>query len=211
MIKTIIFDMDGVLVDSLKYHWIAWEKTVEALGATYPKELDSQINGMSMKNSIELINKHSGQTLSYEEADRLKRDNVREFYFSKVEMFPGAYILLEELRKKGYNIAIASSSQREFIELVLDKFRIRQCFGFSISGDEVENSKPNPEIFLKCAEHFGSLPEECVVIEDAISGVEAAKNAGMKAIAVTTSHSREELSKADVIVENISLAGKTLF
>ena len=103
-----------------------------------------------------------------------------------------------------YKLALASSSPRELIDIFLDKSQLHDIFDFVISGEEVKNSKPNPEIFLKCSQYFNIKPEECLVIEDSVTGVQAAKSANMKCIAIVTSHKKEELSKADLVLDDLS-------
>ncbi len=107
-------------------------------------------------------------------------------------------------------MALASSSPPEFIDIFVDRFDLRKYFSFLISGEDIKHSKPDPEIFLMCAEKLNVAPEECIVIEDAISGIEAAKRAGMGCIAIAGSHPRDELNKADFIASDLAEAKKYL-
>ncbi|MFH0874436.1 MAG: HAD-IA family hydrolase [archaeon] len=119
------------------------------------------------------------------------------------KLFHGVIELLKLLKKNKYNIALASSSQRSHIDIVLKNNKIAGMFDFVISGLDVKFSKPNPEIFQKCAERFKSEPYECVVIEDAMNGVIAAKRAGMHCIAILSSTKKELLGEADILIDSI--------
>jgi len=128
----------------------------------------------------------------------------REVARGKIKPLEGAVELVMGLKKAGFELAIGSSTPKKNIEVVLESIGLAEVFHVRVGAEDVSRGKPDPEVFLKAAELIGVRPERCVVIEDAVAGIKAAKNAGMKAIAVTTTHPRERLAEADIIVERIA-------
>jgi HAD superfamily hydrolase (TIGR01509 family) len=144
--------------------------------------------------------------VSQEEFDRIteeKQENYRRRVASNIKPMPGAIELIKSLRKHGIKTAIASSAPPENVDIIIRGLGIEDCFQAFARGTEVAEGKPSPLVFLLAAEKLGVKPEKCVVIEDAIAGVAAAKNAGMKCIAVTNSHPRDKLNQADLVVDTL--------
>ena len=127
----------------------------------------------------------------------------REIARNKISAFPGVVELVRAIKGSGYRVAIGSSSPLENIEMVVTSLGIKEYFDAIVFGREVKESKPSPQIFLLAAERLGTEPERCVVIEDAVIGIEAAKSGGMKAVAVTNTHPKEKFTKADLITDSL--------
>jgi len=128
----------------------------------------------------------------------------REIVSKNVAAFPGAVELIRSLKKGGGKIAVGSSSPTETVHLIVEKLGVKDDFDTIVCGNEVTEGKPNPQIFLLAAKKLGAEPCKCVVIEDAVVGVAAAKNGGMRAVAVTNTHLREALKDADLIVDSLT-------
>ncbi|TDX45512.1 HAD family hydrolase [Orenia marismortui] len=204
-LKGIIFDMDGVIVDSEPIHYrvnqiilkdmnieISEEEYNSFIGVSNPDMWSIIKDRYDLKESLEdLVNKQNKITLEY----------LRD---SNINPINGIVKLLEELKNKGLKVALASSSSEKLIELVLNKFYIQQYFIETISGENFAKSKPDPQIFFHAAKKLKLKSEECVVIEDSKHGIEAATRANMKAIGYKNINSgNQDLSKADLIVESI--------
>jgi beta-phosphoglucomutase len=207
-LEAIIWDMDGVIADTIEYHFQAWKEELAKKGIDYTKE--HFIRFFGQRNDT-IIKDALGNDTSLEEIiaiNNAKQANFRRRIGNNIRPLPGAVELIKSLHAQGIRQAIASSAPPENIELITKTLGIRPCFQAVAFGKEVEESKPSPQIYLKAAEKLSVKPGNCVVFEDAIAGVEGAKSAGMKCVAVTNSHPGSRLKKADLIaetLENISL------
>lgn len=198
--KGVIFDMDGTLIASTEADFLAWKNTFEDYNKELTYETYFPLLGMKSQDVIKKILK-----LHAEEVDGALAKKM--FHFEEImktkgiDPIPFAEDLLKRLKKLPVKIALATSSRNMKMNLVMKKLNFLQYFDKTVTGEEVHNSKPHPDIFLKAAEKLKLHPEDCVVIEDAANGVTAAKSAGMKCIAITTTHSKEQLQHADIIID----------
>lgn len=208
MVKGIIFDMDGVLVNNMAVHFQAFAAMAERYNLSAEEGVDfTHLNGRGNDDIItalfpaEIIAAKGIQALADE-----KEALYREIYAPTITPNKGLITLLNDIHKAGLRCAVGSSGPRENVEFVLRKCNIEPFFEVRISGDMVTHCKPNPEIFLSAATQLGLEPSECLVFEDAISGVTAAKVAGMKVIALTTTHTRRQLEEvgAEMIVDDFT-------
>ncbi len=200
MTKALIFDLDGVIVDTAHYHFIAWQRLAKELGITFTEKENERLKGVSRMRSLEIILEIGGVSLSSEEMEELATKKNARFveYVEAIkpeEIFPGVKEMITNLRSKGYKIALASSSKNA--EMVLRLLQIKNLFDAVVDGTMITHSKPDPEIFLLAASRLGIDPSQCVVFEDAEAGVEAAIAAGMKCVGVG---STEQLGKANLVV-----------
>jgi beta-phosphoglucomutase len=200
VIKAIIFDLDGVIVDTAHYHFVAWQRLAKELGVNFSLEDNERLKGVSRIRSLEIILEIGGITLPKEKMEEFAVLKNKWFleYVSAIkpeEIFPKVKELIIEMKKQGYKIALGSSSKNA--ELVLELLKIKHLFDAIADGNMITKSKPNPEIFLLAASKLGVSPSECVVFEDAVAGVEAALAAGMKCVGIG---SAEQLGKANLII-----------
>ncbi len=201
LIKAIIFDLDGVIVDTAHYHYLAWKKLAEEFGFELTPDDNERLKGVSRIRSMEIVMELGRVTLSEEE--KIAHANRKNEWFIEYirsmkpdEVFPGVIALIEELRTSQFKVALASSSKNA--SMVLDILGIRELFDAIVDGTMITHSKPHPEIFLMAASRLGIDPSECLVFEDAEAGVEAALAAGMKCVGVGKA---ELLGKADCVIE----------
>jgi beta-phosphoglucomutase len=200
----VIFDMDGVLADTAHPHYESWQVVAERWGVEISWEDFERTFGRPNHQIIpELLGRRAGPE-EIRQIDRLKEAAFRDILRRELQPVPGAVGLIEELHAAGFRLAVGSSGPRENIELVLDALGVADRFGAVISGWDVERGKPHPEVFLKAARGIGVEPGRCLVIEDVPAGVEAAHAAGMKCLAVTTTHPAESLRGADVVRKDLS-------
>jgi beta-phosphoglucomutase family hydrolase len=199
-----IFDWDGVIIDSGKLHEQSWRRLAAELGKSIAP--DSFIRGFGMK-SARIIEEIHGWAKDPAEIARLtnrKEALYREIVGrSEIAALPGAAEWLARLREAGVACAVASSTQRLNIDAVLARIGLQEAFGAIVSAEDVVHGKPHPEVFLKAAERLKIAPERCVVFEDAHVGIEAGHAAGMKVVAVTTTHRADELGTADLVVSRL--------
>jgi HAD superfamily hydrolase (TIGR01509 family) len=205
MKKAVIFDMDGVIVDSEPLHALHLQKFLIQLGVREPQRFKTNIKGVNATQTWTMLRDEFG--LDYEIEELVMQS--RESYVSYLETLPhlpcipGAVELITFLHDAGYRLALASSAAPKRIELFLRKLRLRNCFQAVVCGDDVARSKPAPDIFLLAAKKLRAKPSNCVVIEDANNGVRAAKAAGMKCIAYAGSpHNTDDVSEADIILKD---------
>lgn len=197
--KGYIFDLDGVIVDTAKFHYIAWKKIGEEFGFFLTHELNEQLKGVSRVDSLQKILNWAGVTVSQEKFDELAT-RKNEDYLSYVaqmdenDILPGVKSFLEEARRNGKKIALGSASKNA--RLILEKTGIISLFDEIVDGNDVTKAKPDPEVFLIAAQKLGVKNEECVVFEDSEAGIQAAKTAGMKAIGIG---SPDVLTQADEV------------
>jgi len=205
MINAVIFDLDGVLIDSEPLHCKADTKLLNELGTDPPANYFDRFTGWTDAAMWEAIKTDYHLTKSIDQLMKMqvpiKLNLLQEGAYKAI---PGIVELLEEINTVRIPIAIASSSPREFIEAVVKKIGIDQYFKILVSGEEIERSKPEPDIFLKAATLLNVSPTECLVVEDSKSGTIAAKKAGMKCIGYQNVNSGiQDLSNADFIVNDI--------
>jgi beta-phosphoglucomutase family hydrolase len=202
-IKAVLWDMDGVIADSGPYHLAAWQEIFGKRGVKFTTEDFKHIFGLRNDN---ITRKTLGKELTQAEVEaiaREKEETFRRIAGRKIKPLPGALELLRLIKKQGLSMAIASSAPVENIELVTGTLGIADCFQALVTGHDVTEGKPNPQVFLLAAQRLGVEPANCLVIEDAVAGVTAAKRAGMYCLAVANNHSRQKLAEADLIVDTL--------
>ncbi len=206
--KACIFDMDGVIVDSAKYHFLAWQRLAQELSITFTEQDNEALKGLSRVDSLERI-----LTKGHLELDNNTKlalmDKKNAWYLEYIsnmqpeEVLPGVRSFLQELKDNNLKIALGSSSKNA--KLILEKCDLEHFFDSIIDGTKVTFSKPDPEVFLRGATEMEVSPKECVVFEDAIAGVEAANKGGFFAIGVGEQNA---LPKAQFVIpgfQNFSL------
>ncbi|MDD5347062.1 MAG: HAD family phosphatase [Candidatus Omnitrophica bacterium] len=199
----VIFDMDGVIVDSMPYHYLAWYEALKPYGIRvtcfdeYAKEgerWDKTLESLFRNVGIRPRRSILGKIFS-------RRQRIFRRYFKRY-LFPGAPEFLACLKDRGYRLALATGTPMHEVNKILPRTVLR-VFEAVIAGDHVKRGKPHPEPYVMAARALGLAPRECVVVENAPYGIESAKRAGMFCIAVTTSLPKEYLSRADLIVERL--------
>jgi len=201
--KAVIWDMDGVIADSAQYHFKAWHDVFQKKGVGFTED-DFRRNFGQRNDTI--IRNTLGEQVSQSDIDTIAREKeqtYRKVVGQNIKPLPGAVELLKSLRGHGFRVALASSAPIENIHLVTQGLAIGDYFDFIVTGRDVAEGKPSPQGFLRAAQKLGVEPGNCVVIEDAIAGVAAAKGAGMHSMAVTNTHPRERLGEADLIVDTL--------
>lgn len=182
-IKGIIFDMDGVLVDSERVSYKFWTKAFEKYGYDYSMEVHYNLLGRNTSSIRNVLGNIFGEELPLDDIYKYKTEEMLKYLEDiGVPAKTGVFEILEFLKSNGYKIALATSTNRDKAIQRLERAGISVQFDAMICGDEVENSKPNPEIFLKAAKKLNLNPKECMVIEDSPAGVEAGYQGGMKVI-----------------------------
>lgn len=201
----VIFDLDGVLVDTAKYHYLAWKTLAEDLGFDFTIEQNEALKGVSRMKSLELLLEFGGLSDRFSEeekenmADRKNKLYVQEITnLKKEELFRGVLDFFEKLREKGMKIALGSASKNA--PLILERLGITEYFDMIIDGTKVSKAKPDPEVFVKAAQNLGIPCEQCIVFEDSVAGLQAAKKAGMKAVGIGN---RKNLPIADIVIESV--------
>lgn len=199
MIKGVIFDMDGVLVNNMSVHFQAFAAMAERYNLTAEQGMDfSHLNGRGNDDIINALFPPSIVAAKGVEALAAEKEALyREIYAPTIRPTAGLCELLDELTSSGVRCAVGSSGPKLNVEFVLERCDIAHHFDVRISGDMVTRCKPAPEIFLTAAQKLSLKPEECLVFEDAISGITAARAAGMKVIALTSTHTLEQLQAAE--------------
>ena len=201
--KAVIWDMDGIIVDSARHHLKGWQIVFQERGANYTEEDFWRNTG---KRSDTIIKSVLGEKISPDEIMaiiREKDETFRQLMGQNIRPLPGVLKLITSLKEHGFKIAIASSAPMKNIQLITQSLKIHKHFDAIVSGWEVTRGKPDPQTFLRAAEKLGVEAKNCIVIEDAISGVTASKRAGMPCIAVTNTTPREELREADLIIDSL--------
>jgi beta-phosphoglucomutase len=199
----VIFDMDGVLVDSYHAHFESWKQTFGEIGVAYSEET---FNADFGRTSRDILRRTLGDGLT--DARVAELDNRKEAIHRDIlrESFPamdGAAELLDALAADGFQLAIGSSGPPENVALTVERLAGAEHFNVMVTGADVTRGKPDPQVFLIAAERLGVSPANCAVVEDAVHGITAAKRAGMTAIALTGTLQRTELSAADAVVDSL--------
>ena len=195
-----LFDLNGTMIDDMQYHIRAWHDILNSLGANISMErMKEECYG---KNE-ELLDRMFPGRFSDKEKSRMsmeKETAYQNVFRPHLKLINGLNELMERASKKGISMAIGSAAIMYNIDFVLDGLNIRHYINAIVSADDVTVSKPDPETYLKCAELLGKNPDECIVFEDSPKGVEAAANAKMQCVVLTTMHTREEFSRYDNII-----------
>ncbi|NJO90305.1 MAG: beta-phosphoglucomutase [Chloroflexia bacterium] len=207
-IKALIFDLDGVVVDTAKYHYLAWKKLAEELGFFFSEKDNERLKGVSRIRSLEILLEVGGIELDEKKKVDLatkKNDDYLEYIMkmSPCEILPGVLDILEAAKQKGLKLAIGSASKNAVT--ILKRVDLLKYFDAIIDGNKVSKAKPDPEVFLNAAKELGVKPEECVVFEDAEAGVEAALNGNLHVVGIGDQNT---LNKAEMVVsgfKNVNL------
>ncbi len=202
-LKAVIWDMDGVIADTAPFHFQAWQEVFRKRKIPYSREIFQQNFG---KRNDVIVRSIVGEGYPESEMEAIlveKEGLFRAKAAGKLKPIPGAIELIDELKEYGVKVALGTSSPIENGQFVTRQLGIEDNFDAIVWGREVTEGKPSPQIFLLAAERLQVDPKHCVVIEDAVAGVAAAKRAGMKCLAVTNSHPEEKLAEADLVVDNL--------
>jgi beta-phosphoglucomutase len=203
MLKAVIFDLDGVIVDSHEAHRIAWKTLLNSVGREVDeRELDFVVEGRKRQEILRyfLGNLSEEQQQEYgEHKDRIFREHAKE-----IKTIPGVMGFFDQLSGAGITLAVATSAARQRAEEMLERLDLRSRFRTVVAGDDVTNGKPDPTIFCLAAEGLGVAADSIVVCEDAVAGVQAAKRAGMRCVAVATNGRASQLRQAgaDMVTED---------
>lgn len=185
--KGAIFDLDGVIVDTAKYHYLAWKELAAELGFEFKESDNERLKGVSRMRSLEILLEVGGIDATEEEKQVMAEKKNNRYVemlqgLDSSELLEGAEAYLRQLKSDGVRISLGSASKNA--PLILDKLGIRDLFDAVVDGNSVSKAKPDPEVFLKGAEMLGLDPADCVVFEDSQAGIEAARNAGCGVIAI---------------------------
>jgi beta-phosphoglucomutase len=202
-VKACIFDLDGVIVDTAKYHFLAWKRLADQMGINFTEKDNERLKGVSRMASLEIILEIGGRSLDQGEKDKLAavKNTWYVEYISRMEadeILPGTVEFIKSLKKENIKIALGSASKNT--PMILDRIGMTKTFDAVADGNIVHKAKPDPEVFLKAASMVGIDPSECVVFEDAVAGVEAALNAGMRCVGIG---SRDVLTEADIVIKGL--------
>ncbi|MFN8241960.1 MAG: beta-phosphoglucomutase [Bacteroidales bacterium] len=202
-LKACIFDLDGVIVDTARYHFLAWKRLADELGINFTEHDNERLKGVSRMASLEIILELGQLKIDDTLKDRYAAQKNEWYveYISRMtpsEILPGVVSFLHELRGKGIKIGLGSASKNT--PTILDRVGIAALFDAVADGNNVKKAKPDPEVFLVAARLLGVQPSECVVFEDAVAGIEAALNAGMRCIGIGD---RRILTRADLVVRGL--------
>lgn len=202
-IKAVLFDLDGVIVDTAKFHYIAWKKLADMHNIYFDKDINERLKGVSRAISLEIILEKSHIIFSEKDKEEMC-ETKNNWYLEMVEdlthadTFKGVYELLLTIRS--YNIKTAICSASKSASHIIEKLELTDFFDEILGGADVKNPKPDPEIFVLASQRFGLKASECIVIEDAYAGIEAAKKANMLAVGIGD---YKNLTNADIVYNSI--------
>ncbi|MGE0088245.1 MAG: beta-phosphoglucomutase [Bacteroidales bacterium] len=211
-VEAVIFDLDGVIVDTAIFHYQAWKRLANELGFDITIHQNEHLKGISRLDSLEIV-LEIGKINNLSEKEKIelatrKNDWYKEYILKMTpdDILPGVSDFLKKLKSANHKIAIGSSSKNSGI--ILEKIGLSNYFDAVIDGNKISFSKPDPEVFIKAAKELKANPKNCIVFEDAAAGIEAAHNAGMKAIGVGT---QEVLCKADLVIPDFKNLDISIF
>jgi HAD superfamily hydrolase (TIGR01509 family) len=210
MLRVVIFDMDGVIIDSEPMHNKAYHDMFDEIGITVSTELYESFTGQSTINICKRLCDHFRLVESPEILVALKRKHYKRFFESNSELglIDGVLDLIKDYHSNGLTLVVASSAAMTSINQIFDRFDLNKYFVAKLSGGDLKESKPHPEIFIKAAEATGFNRDECIVIEDSTNGIEAAKAAGIFCVGYDSFHSKnQDYSKADMVIKSFKEIG----
>ncbi|MFA0963516.1 HAD family hydrolase [Roseivirga sp. BDSF3-8] len=204
----VIFDMDGVIVDNHLYHRKSWRTFAEKHGKTISdQEYNEKMNGRTVAEVVKVVFGEAVPAEKVKQYSDEKEALYRELYGPHLEPVPGIVAFLKLLREKGIPTAVATSAPTDNVVFTLDGLDLRQYFDSILDDRAVTKGKPHPQIYEKSVAALGLSPEQCVVFEDALAGMEAARGAGTAVIALATTHPADELSHADEVISDFKGIG----
>jgi beta-phosphoglucomutase len=203
MIRGVLFDLDGVIVDTLHYHYLAWKHMFEKRGGTVKEHTILLHEGRNSREILPILMQETGVNISSEQQAQFIEEK-RAYYRSivRVHQYPKAFEVIDELRERGYKVALVTACALKNMQHSLD-IEQQAHFDFIITGDEVPRAKPFPDPYVTAARQLGLKPQQCLVVENAPLGIEAARNAGMYCVAIETTLGKEHLTSADCILQSI--------
>ena len=207
-LEAVIFDLDGTLIDNNAHHIEAWKVFYNQHGLVFSMDdYRNNINGKINKDIFNYILKANLTPEEIEQYDSEKEELYRQLYAAHIKPVEGLIELLKSLQNAAIPMAIATSGLPPNINFMLQHIPIQQYFDAIINASDISNGKPHPEIFLKAAVAVNANPANCVAFEDSVAGIRSAKSAGMKVIALATTHKREELHEAEIIINDYTEMG----
>lgn len=197
--KTFIFDLDGVIVDTAKYHFLAWQRLASKLGINFTPEHNEELKGVSRVKSLDLILAIGNLEASQEDKNKWLQQKNTEYLsyidnIDQTEILPGVLFVLDYLKKNKHNIVLGSASKNA--RPILEKTNILHYFNAIVDGNDVTNAKPDPEVFLQGAKKTNDNPKNCIVFEDSLAGIQAANIANMISIGIGD---KDVLQEADFV------------
>lgn len=211
MKKAVIFDLDGVIVSTDGFHYRAWKAMADRAGIYFDETINNRLRGVSRMESLSIILERAGRAFSDEEKLQMATEKNELYRVSLTQLtpsdiLPGVERLLSDLRARGVKLAIGSSSRNT--PVILKQIGLQDFFDAVADGNGIQNSKPDPEVFLLAAKLLGLPPADCAVVEDAFAGIDAAKAGGMKAVGVGDA---ARYKKCDLTAETLAaLSADTL-
>ncbi|MFV5684211.1 HAD family hydrolase [Flavobacterium sp. GB2R13] len=210
MIQTVIFDMDGVIVDTEPVHRYAYFKQFDELNIAVSEDLYTSFTGNSTRNIFQKLKEKFNLDQEVEDLILRKRSIFNDAFDSKedLELLEGVGKLIKELHENGIQLILASSASKVTIERVFSRFKLHEYFTHVVSGEDFPKSKPHPAIFEHAASLSIAPKESCIVIEDSTNGIKASKAAGIFCVGYNSVHSKDQdLSEADVVINNFDELG----
>jgi len=205
-IQAVLFDLDGVLADSEPLWNEIDAALLAAYGVTYSGEYKHQVLGKSFPLALQFYKDTFKLPQQIEELATRRTEIAADFYAARIPIFPNVHLVLQTLRAMPLKIGLATSSVGELIKPFLERHQIRPFFHEIVTGEEVQHGKPNPDIYLRAAGKVGVAPEYCLVVEDALSGIQAGKSAGMTVVAIPDARfvdARDYAGKADYLITRV--------
>ena len=207
--RAVLWDMDGTLIDSEEFHWIAWRDTMANQGIAITRE--QFLASFGLRNDS-VLPRWLGATATPERIEKIanaKEEMYRHLVRTEgISPLPGVASWLHRLHSQGWLQAIASSAPRANVEAVLEALAVAQFFQGIVAAEDVHRGKPDPEVYLTAAARLGASPDRCIVVEDAVAGIKGARNAGMRSIGVSPSGKH---LPADVVVRSLDLLDSDAF